>query len=115
MSLLLRPLVLLLSMVSVAAFAGTSWYATTSATANKASPIGTEAVSVRLADGRACSIATVGEFGGRQVVCDRGAEKIQFSVQCDANRAKDHVQVRFTSQDGKLIDFIEVGCERSSK
>lgn len=114
-SIVFLSVALILSMSAVAAFAGTCWYASTSATTNSANPIGTGMSEVRLADGRACLIAEVSDFGGRQVVCDRGTEKVQFSVQCDATRGKDHVQVRFTSPKGEPVDFIEVGCERLDK
>ena len=104
---------LLIALSAGSAFADVTWYVTTSATANRLTPIDTKPASVRLADGRVCAVGAVGDFGGRQVVCVRGKEKVQFSVQCDTTRPRDHVQLRFTSPKGTQIDFIEVGCELS--
>lgn len=105
------PLIITFLLLATQSLADTSWYATTS---NNSKGIGVGQIEIRLKDGKACSVSKQQDSSaGRQVVCDRGNEKVQFSVQCGPSRSKDHVQLQFHMPDGTLVDFIEVGCTTS--
>ena len=61
---------------------------------------------------------TVGEtskqlplYEARVVSCRNEEHMLEFSVQCEPNRRKDHTQIRFRDADGRYVDFIDVGCE----
>ena len=76
--------------------------------------IGDESHKLHLTNGWSCDIGPTSKqlpaYETRQTKCTKDSESIEFSVQCDRNQAKDHVQIRFRSIE-KGIDFIEVGCE----
>ncbi len=65
-----------------------------------------------LKSGWSCVIGETSINKARQTSCRKANEAIEFSVQCDVNRPKDHAQVRFGDVSGKYIDFIEVSCEQ---
>ena len=50
-------------------------------------------------------------YEARQVSCRKDEQSFEFSVQCEPNRPKDHTQIRFRDTEGRLLDFIDVGCE----
>ena len=68
---------------------------------------------IELKDGWSCVVRPT-SFGGwyeaRQTTCQNDDKIIDFSVQCESNRPKDHAQIRFRNPKGKHLDFIEVGC-----
>lgn len=69
---------------------------------------------IELRGGWSCSISassTQTTHSFREVTCNSGEKSVAFSVQCEPKRPKEHSQVRFKDVSGKLLDFIEVGCE----
>jgi hypothetical protein len=47
----------------------------------------------------------------RVTQCSKGTESMEFSVQCEEQHPKDHVQLRFRAPSGESTDSIEVACE----
>ena len=66
-----------------------------------------------------CSVSDTSKqlpaYEARHVGCGKGTEIIEFTVQCEQSRPKDHTQLRFRNKDGQVTDFIEVSCEIVSK
>ena len=77
--------------------------------------VGDTVQPIRLNGGWSCSIGATSKqlpsYEARQTTCSNGDKSFRFSVQCERGRPKDHTQIRFTSPQGQLVDFIEVGCE----
>ncbi len=88
------------------------WYATNEAlnNENSKSNIDDAPQKIELKGGWSCEVGPTSINNSRQTVCQNGDKAIEFSVQCDSSRPKDHTQVRFKNLDGKYVDFIEVGC-----
>lgn len=67
--------------------------------------------TLKLAGGRTCKVSAISRqlplYEAWTTTCRRGEAVIEFSVQCEQARPKDHAQVRFPDAQ----DFIEVGCE----
>ena len=101
----------------------THWYASHGELLDQGQSITLDGGNHRLAlrSGWTC---TVGELlpvpqpdsQARLTSCEKGDEALEFSVQCELpERAKDHTQIRFRSSDGRMSDFVEVGCEVRSR
>ncbi len=77
--------------------------------------IGDEPQLVKLNNGWSCSIGKTSKhlpaYEARSTSCKKGDEVFDFSVQCEGNRPKDHVQIRFSNPDSGFTDFINVSCE----
>ena len=86
------------------------WYATTAAhLANGTSlTLGSVPVTLDLRSGWSCSIRLGTAADSRLVRCVKASDALEFSVQCDVARPRDHVQVRLRND--QRDDFIEVGC-----
>ncbi len=73
-----------------------------------------ESHTLNLRNGWSCDVGSASKqlplYEARRTKCTKDSESIEFSVQCERNRAKDHVQITFRSIE-KGLDFIEVGCE----
>ena len=70
---------------------------------------------IELGSGWSCVVGTTSKalplYEARQTACTKGSEAVEFSVQCEPNRPKDHTQIRFRDPQGRLVDFVEVWCE----
>ncbi len=77
--------------------------------------IADEVQTVDLNGGWSCSIAATSKYlplyEARETTCRAVDKSFKFSVQCDSRHPKDHAQIRFPNLQGRLVDFIEVGCE----
>jgi hypothetical protein len=72
------------------------------------------AVTVEVKPGWSCQVSAPSGNGGyeaRTTTCAKGAERLRFVVQCDADRPKDHVQIQFGGP--PVEDYIEVSAHRS--
>jgi hypothetical protein len=92
-----------------------SWYADTRNPAARNHPLQLDAgsITMKLAVGWSCVIWPTKKMStaeGRTTSCRKGTEILEFSVQCDPTRPKDHVQIRFRDDAGVIRDYIEVGC-----
>ncbi len=89
------------------------WYAINETRNNDSSEsrIDDTAQKIELKGGWFCEVGQTSINGSRQTTCQNGDKVIEFSVQCESNRPKDHTQIRFKNIEGKYVDFIEVGCD----
>ena len=79
--------------------------------------VGDAPQTIHLKSGWSCTIGATSKgpvHEARQTTCKKGSGSFEFTVQSEENQPKDHVQIRFRDSKGKLIDFIEVGCELAS-
>jgi hypothetical protein len=62
-----------------------------------------------------CTISEVSDqlpaYQARQTLCTSGDRTVEFSVQCEADRPKDNVQLRFRDAHDELVGYIDVGCK----
>lgn len=79
--------------------------------------LGDGSQDVSLNGGWSCSIGPPSKqmpaYEARKTACENGDKSFEFSVHCERQRPKDHTQIRFKDSEGRPVDFIEVGCERS--
>jgi hypothetical protein len=77
--------------------------------------LGDGAESIALNGGWVCGVAETSKqlpaYEARQVACRKGGDVVEFSVQCEPARPKDHAQLRFRNSTEKVADFFEVSCE----
>lgn len=90
-----------------------TWYAFTAEHLDRGTSLrlGAHPVDLTLRNGWRCEVRPGLASDARIVTCVRGEDRFSFSVACDAQRPKDHVQVRLSSGDPAVQDVIEVGCE----
>lgn len=91
------------------------WYVATSASLDSGTSPSLRLFSenVALRSGWSCSIRPGMVADSRLVRCVKASDVLEFSVQCDANRPRDHLQVRLRNERDQTHDFIEVGCRRT--
>ena len=79
--------------------------------------LGDSAHDLSLENGWRCAISATSKQSldneSRITSCAKGTEILEFTVQCEPNRPRDHVQLRFKDASGKILDFIEVRCALS--
>lgn len=88
-----------------------NWFARYEAIGDNNQNLGQAEERLELKNGWTCVVAPTTVDGSRQTNCEKGGRAIEFSVQCKESQPKDHIQVRFKDAEGKVVDFIEVGCE----
>lgn len=95
---------------------GIEWWAITSELADRDEEISlsSDPLTLNLRNGWSCEVRIVLSNQARELRCTKGSETVSASAQCDANRPRDHVQLRFSSESvtGPVdeTEFIEVGC-----
>jgi len=103
--------------VGQAGGASVRWYVVHQALSQRSQSlkVGDGVQTVDLSGGWSCSVGATSRelplYEARETTCSNGDKSFKFSVQCESRLAKDHMQIRFTSSDGRMVDFIEVGCE----
>jgi hypothetical protein len=77
--------------------------------------IGDGVVTLELRGGWSCLIGATWKLPGlpnsRETTCRAGDKSSRFSVGCESRRPKDDKEIRFVNIDGRILDFIAVGCE----
>ncbi|MCA1561138.1 MAG: hypothetical protein LC804_13030 [Acidobacteria bacterium] len=95
---------------------GVSWYADHKHPLRRDEPVTLRdgARTFQLASGWWCAVGPASKRAraheSRTTRCRKGADVLEFTVQCDRSRPKDHVQIRFPDSARTVVDFIEVGC-----
>lgn len=80
--------------------------------------LGAAVQNLSLKGGWSCTVGQSSQqlpsYEARTTICSKGRDALEFTVQCEQSRRKDHTQIRFRSGDRLSGEFIEIGCELTS-
>jgi hypothetical protein len=79
--------------------------------------LGDSASVLTLRSGWSCTIGPTSKkpsHEARITLCSKRGDLLEFSVQCETSRPRDHVQVRLRNTPRSSSDYIDVSCELQS-